>query len=69
MNRANSLDSIEALAKNLNESSDFEKENNQLLVNGMPKKFPSGNDCDSPTFDKSEQIQFEKIKPKVFKNP
>ena len=56
MNRANSLDSIEALAKNLNESSDFEKENNQLLVNGMPKKFPSGNDCDSPTFDKSEQI-------------
>ena len=61
MNRANSLDSIEALTKNLNEasSSDFEKENNQLIVNSMksmPKKFLSGNDCDSPTFDKSEKI-------------
>ena len=50
-----SLDSIEALAKNLNHNSeDEEQENNQLIINnGKTKKFPSGGDADSPTFDKT----------------
>lgn len=52
-----SLDSIEALTKNLNmNSSDGGNQENDALVLNEGKRFPSNEPCSSPTFEESKNF-------------